>query len=146
MAKFRYRMQNILNIKLKLESQAQVAFGNANALYLEEQRKLQNLLIRRSGYEKRLRELMNGPLDIREVNHARAAVDDMRVLVRRQMMEVHKAQKALEEARRELNQIMQERKTQEKLRDNAFEVFKHEVAAAESKEIDELVSYTYNSK
>ena len=39
---------------------------------------------------------------------------------------------------------MQERKVQEKLREKAFEEFKHELAEAETKEIDELVSYTYN--
>ena len=39
---------------------------------------------------------------------------------------------------------MVERKTQEKLREKAFEEFKQELAYAEGKEIDELVSYTYH--
>ena len=41
---------------------------------------------------------------------------------------------------------MQERKTQEKLKENAFEDFKKELNAAESKEIDELVSYRFGRK
>ena len=40
--------------------------------------------------------------------------------------------------------VMQERKVQEKLREKAFEEFKQELAEAETKDIDELVSYTYN--
>ncbi len=40
--------------------------------------------------------------------------------------------------------VMVERKTQEKLRERAFEEFKQEIAQAESKEIDELVSYNYH--
>ena len=39
---------------------------------------------------------------------------------------------------------MLERKTHEILRDRAFENFKKELAAQESKEIDELISYTFN--
>jgi flagellar FliJ protein len=41
---------------------------------------------------------------------------------------------------------MIERKTHEKLREKAFEQFKEELKQVESKEIDELVSFTYNSK
>ena len=40
---------------------------------------------------------------------------------------------------------MQERKTQEKLKENAFEEFKHELGSEESKEVDELVSYRFGN-
>ncbi len=144
MAKFVYRMQNILNIKQKLETQAQMAYSIANQKYLEEQKVLQQYLIRRVGYEKQLKEAMQGDLNLQEVAHARANVNDMKTIVRRQMMQVHTAEKAMEDARVALNEVMQERKVQEKLREKAFEEFKQELAAAETKEIDELVSYTYN--
>ena len=144
MAKFVYRMQNILNIKQKLETQAQMAYSIANQKYLEEQKVLQQYLIRRVGYEKQLKEAMQGDLNLREVAHARANVNDMKTIVRRQMMQVHTAEKAMEDARVALNEVMQERKVQEKLREKAFEEFKQELAATETKEIDELVSYTYN--
>ena len=144
MAKFVYRMQNILNIKQKLETQAQMAYSIANQKYLEEQKVLQQYLIRRVGYEKQLKEAMQGDLNLQEVAHARAHVNDMKTIVRRQMMQVHTAEKAMEDARVALNVVMQERKVQEKLREKAFEEFKQELAATETKEIDELVSYTYN--
>lgn len=145
MAKFVYRMQNILNIKQKLETQAQMAYSIANQKYLEEQKVLQQYLIRRAGYEKQLKEAMQGDLNLQEVAHARANVNDMKTIVRRQMMQVHTAEKAMEDARVALNEVMQERKVQEKLREKAFEEFKQELAATETKEIDELVSYTYNN-
>ena len=144
MAKFVYRMQNILNIKQKLETQAQMAYSIANQKYLEEQKVLQQYLIRRVGYEKQRKEAMQGDLNLQEVAHARAHVNDMKTIVRRQMMQVHTAEKAMEDARVALNEVMQERKVQEKLREKAFEEFKQELAATETKEIDELVSYTYN--
>ena len=143
MAKFVYRMQNILNIKQKLETQAQMAYSIANQRYLDEQKVLQQYLIRRVGYEKQLKEAVQGNLDLQEVAHARANVNDMKTIVRRQMMNVHTAEKEMEDARAALNEVMQERKVQEKLREKAFEEFKQELAAAETKEIDELVSYTY---
>ena len=146
MAKFKYRMQNILDVKMKLESQAKIAYGIANQKYMDEQQKLQEIVLRRSNYEKILKESMTGTINVREVTHARADVNTMKTLMRRQMIEVHKAELALEDARRALNEVMQERKTHEKLKEKAFQQFMEEEKAAESKEIDQLVSYTYNNK
>ena len=146
MAKFKYRMQNILDVKMKLESQAKIAYGIANQKYMDEQQKLQEIVLRRSNYEKILKESMTGTINVREVTHARADVNTMKTLMRRQMIEVHKAELAWEDARRALNEVMQERKTHEKLKEKAFQQFMEEEKAAESKEIDQLVSYTYNNK
>ena len=146
MAKFKYRMQNILDVKMKLESQAKITYGIANQKYLDEQQKLQEIVLRRNSYERILKESMMGNINVKEVTHARADVNTMKTLMRRQMMEVHKAELVLEDARRALNEIMQERKTHEKLKEKAFEQFLEEEKAAESKEIDQLVSYTYNNK
>ena len=52
----------------------------------------------------------------------------------------------LEKERQKLKEAMQERKIQEKLRENAFEAFMREEKASESREIDELTSYTYGQK
>lgn len=63
-----------------------------------------------------------------------------------QRIQVSKAEAKLEEERQKLQEAVQERKIQEKLRENAFEVFIREENARESKEVDELVSYTYGQK
>ena len=60
MARFRYSLQNILNIKEKMENQAKTAYGMANAKLAAEQQKLQDILIRRAGYESKTRELVRG--------------------------------------------------------------------------------------
>lgn len=146
MAKFKYRMQNILDIKMKLESQAKITYGIANQKYLEEQQKLQEIILRRTTYEKILKESMIGNIDVTQVSHARADVNTMKTLMRRQMIEVHKAERVLEDARKALNEVMMERKTHEKLKEKALEQFKAQLNAEESKEIDQLVSYTYNNR
>ncbi len=70
---------------------------------------------------------MQGNLNLQEVEHARADVNAMKTIVRRQMVEVHRAEKELEDARNRLKTVMQERKVQEKLREKAFEEFKQEI-------------------
>ena len=146
MAKFKYRMQNILDIKIKLESQAKIAYGIAEQAYQQEQLKLQDMMVRRMHYEKQLKEQMDGIMNLKEINHTKAALDSMKVLIRRQMVEVHKAQKELDRARQALNDVMQEHKMHEKLREKALDEFKKELLEEESKSIDGLVSYTYNAK
>lgn len=144
MAKFRYRMQNILDIKEKMENQAKTAYGMANAKLATEQQKLQDILIRRAGYESKARELVSGNLNVLEIRECRQAIDVMKSKQCSQMMNVHAAERNVELARKQLNEAMVERKTHEKLKEKAFEEFKQELLHEESKEIDELVSYTYH--
>ncbi len=146
MAKFVYRMQNILEIKEKFEAQEKAAYSVANARLMEEQEKLQGLLNRREGYEKRLKELQEGILDIKEIQACKRAINSMKSMIRDQMIAVHTAQRNLEMARRRLDEVMKERKTHENLKEKAFEAFKEELAAEEKKMTDELVSYTYHNK
>lgn len=144
MAKFTYRMQNILDIKVKMENQAKISYGIASRHLAEEQEKLQAILLKRAGYERKAKELVNGTLNVRDIQECKRAIDVMKSQQRTQMMNVHAAEKTLEIARKELNQVMVERKTHEKLREKAFDEFKQEIAQAEGKEIDELVSYNYH--
>ena len=70
----------------------------------------------------------------------------MNDFVSAQRVEVDKAARRLEKARIRMTEAMQERKTQETLREKAFEEFLQEENRAESKVIDELTSYTYGQK
>ena len=130
MAKFAYRMQSILDIKEKMEGQSKIAYGVANAKLMDEQGKLQQIMIRKAGYESQARNLVNGTIDVPKIKECKRAV--------------HVAEKNVEAARLKLNEVMMERKTHERLKEQAFEVFKQEMQYAENKEIDELVSYTYH--
>lgn len=146
MAKFVYRMQNILDLKEKMESQRKAEYGLANARLRKEEDKLRQLLVRKAGYEKRARELVKGKINIQEIKTCKQAVDAMKSAIRTQMMEVQVAQKNVELARSRLNQVMIERKTYEKLREKAFEEFKQEVAYEENRAVDQLVSYNYHKE
>ena len=74
MAKFIYRMQNILDIKLKLESQAKIAYSQANAALREEEAKLLKLFERKNAYDNRAKELVEGKIDLLEIKKCRQAI------------------------------------------------------------------------
>ena len=63
-----------------------------------------------------------------------------------QQREVDKAIRILEKERQKLTEVMIERKSHEKLKENAFEQFLQDLNSAEGKEVDELTSYTYGQK
>lgn len=145
MAKFKYRMQNILDVKTKLETQAKNEYAVANQKYLSEQEKLSQLVLRRVDYEENLKKLLSDKINVVKISNARKDVNTMKTIIRSQMFEVKKAQDELEIKRKLLSDVMIERKTHEKLKEKAFEGFQKELKATEAKEIDELVSFTYNN-
>lgn len=143
MAKFIYKMQNILGIKLKLEDQAKSTYGRAKAKLAEEEEKLEQLIQRKQQYELELIEKMSSKLNVIEIKQVEDFIEVTKYFIKRQEIVVKNAQMQVEVARNKLNEAMIERKIQEKLRENAFEEFKLEINAQEKKEVDELVSYKY---
>ncbi|MCR5032838.1 MAG: flagellar export protein FliJ [Lachnospiraceae bacterium] len=146
MARFVYRMQGILDLKYKMENQAKNAFGAANAALLTEMEKLEALNGRLAAYEEEGRGLREDVLHPVELKENQEAIRIMQDLIAAQQVEIQKAREKAELCRAALQEAMIERKIQEKLKENAFEVFKQEENKKESKEIDELTSYTYGQK
>lgn len=146
MAKFIYKLQNVLEIKLKMEDQAKSAFGLAMARLNEEEAKLEALKSRLFEYEELGRRMREDVLNIMDMRDNTRALENLKEQIEEQMKQVARAQREVELARQKLTEAMQERKIQEKLKENSFEEFKRELNAAESKEIDELVSYTYGER
>lgn len=146
MAKFIYRMQNILEIKLKMEDQAKTEFAAAKIHLDEEEEKLQFLRDRKAGYEEQGRALRRNSLKVREILENRQAIDRMDEFILLQLKNVEKAQQELDQAREKLTEAMKESKTHEKLREKAFDQFIHEENDREAKEIDELTSYVHSKR
>ena len=145
MAKFIYRMQNFLDVKLKMEDQAKASFAEANKELLIQEEKLEGLIRRREEYELEGQRLRLEKLNVIKLKDNSRALQVMKDMIKAQEMVVSIARDKVELARRKLQVAMQERKTQEKLKENAFEEFKHELNSEESKEVDELVSYRFGS-
>lgn len=146
MAKFRYRMQSILNIKVQMENQAKMELGQAQRRLMEEEERLEELYRRRDYYLEEGRKLRMDSLKVQSLRDNEYATARMEEYIEAQKENVRKAELLVEEARQKLQEVMIERKTQEKLREKAFEQFMAEENAKESKEVDELTSYTYGQK
>lgn len=145
MKKFIYPLQSVLNLKEKLESQEKVLFQAAMAELRKEQEALEDLECRKEGYEERLRESVSSRLDLLNVKTNKDAIEVLKELIRQQTGKVRKAERHAEVARKRLEDAMKERKTLEKLKEDAFSEYMKAYEKEEQKEIDELVSFRYKS-
>jgi flagellar FliJ protein len=139
-------MQGILDIKEKLENKAKQEFAEANMRLDAEKKKLDEFHARKVYYMQEGVKLRTELIDVRKIRENKMAVLKMDEYIAEQMKQVARAAKVVEKARAALQELMQERKAHEKLKENAFEEFMKEELAAESKEIDQLTSYTYGQK
>lgn len=146
MKKFRYAMQNILNIKYRLEDQAKGEYAAAQAVLNAEVRKLDLIYEQIREYENSLKQLVSGKLDFQEIIFTENAVELKKNEAKEQKKKVLAANKAVEIARQKLNEIMIDRKTHERLKDKAFEQYMLEYNKEEALAVDELVSYRHNNK
>uniref|UniRef100_UPI0040571A3C flagellar export protein FliJ n=1 Tax=Acetatifactor sp. TaxID=1872090 RepID=UPI0040571A3C len=146
MARFRYSLQSILDIKMKMETQAKQEFSAAKNALEEENEKLAGLYQRKADYEEEAKKLLVGTLRVRDIEDNKNALLCMDEYIALQHHQVTLAERKLNEARERLTDVMKERKTHEALREKAFEEFLQEENKAEGKAVDELTSYTYGQK
>lgn len=144
MARFRYRMQNILNIKEKLESQAKNEYAQANMAYNARIEEKEALLLQQEALIAESRSLrLRESLCIRDIEDNKLSGELMKEKLKAQDRLIEEAKRDVEAKRQAMTALMQERKTHEILRERAFEQFLADEKAQESKQIDELTSYVY---
>ena len=146
MAKFIYSMQNILNIKERLENQAKTEFAQKTIALNKEEDKMRKLVAKMRSYEDELRGLSGKRLNVHEMKRCHESVSIMKEHISKQAIKIKIAERNLDVARDNLGEAVQERKVQEKLKEKEFEDFKVELNASEMKEIDEVVSFNYNDR
>ncbi len=142
MAKFIFRLQGVLNIKQKLEDQEKISYGLARAKLNEEEERLKALYVRKDELMAYKQHVME-KLDIRELNLAENAINGNDLQIENQKKQVIRAERALDAAQQKLEAAMKERKTYEKLRENAYEQFLQDMNREEQLEINELVSFRH---
>lgn len=139
-------MQSILNIQYQLENQAKMELGRAQMKLLEEEEKLQALIDRKEAYLEEGRRMRSDALHVNDLRDNRNAMLIMDEMIEAQRGQVALAEKVVEAARLKLQEVMQERKMHERLKEKALEQFMKEENAAEGKAVDELTSYTYGQR
>ena len=81
MAKFVFRLENILQIKYKLEEQSKIEFGNAMERLNNALHKLDILCKKRGIYEEKLKGLVSAGAKAIELNQVSEAVGIMKVKI-----------------------------------------------------------------
>jgi flagellar FliJ protein len=146
MAVYKYKMQGVLDIKEKLETQSKQEFANANLKLMEEEALLEQIRQRKQEYIEegvKLRLQVIDPVAI-EIN--KRAVEVIEDDEKAQEREVNVAKKNVEVARKKMMDARTETKIYEKLKENDFKEFMIEEGKAESKEIDELNSFRFSER
>ena len=146
MARFVYRMQNILELKEKLEEQEKNNFAMRQRQLNEEQDILDGLIAHLNELEEEGKKLRLNVIDVLKIKENERSVEYAEEEIKKQRVKLRVAEKNLEAARARMQEAIQERKIHEKMREKAFDRFIEEQNAEEVKEIDQLTSYVYGTK
>ena len=145
MAKFQFRMQSVLNLKIRLEEQQKNAFAAAKRRLDEEIENLSKLYARKEGYEEEGRKMREETLSVNDILENETAIVRMKEYIDEQTKRVMECERQLEEERVKMVEMMQERKTYERLREKAFEQFLEDEKHEEGVINDEHNSFVYGT-
>lgn len=146
MAKFRFELQNILEIKQKMETQAKQEFTAAAGRFDTQQKLLDSMYKRKEDLQNSAQDVLTGSLNRRAIEEHQQTIIYLDGQIEQQTNVVKRAELEMEKARLKMNDAVMERKTYDKLREKAFEEFVEDELKSESKAVDELTSYTYGQK
>jgi len=150
MAKFIFRLQSVLNLREKLETQKELEYAQALKRLEEERAKERALVEWKQNCMEHLAKMVSGGgdssdlrLDPEEIRRYNEFVEVLKERIATQKKAVHAAEQFAEIKRKELVEAMRDRKTIERLRENAFEEYREDEKRDEQKMVDETVSYKY---
>lgn len=144
MAIYKFRMQGVLDIKEKLETQAKQEFANANIKLIEEEALLEEITKRKEDYLQNGRDLRLNKINTVSININDNGVEILEDMRKKQEREVVVARKNVEIARSKMMDARTQTRIYEKLKEEDFNEFMSEQGKAESKEIDELNSFRFS--
>ena len=106
MAKFRYKLQNILNIKLRIEDQKKIAYAIVQNELNEAEERLAYMNGQKLDFQEALKLLMNKKLDILQMKKCSQAIKTLETLIEIQENIIAEIKVRLEKARAELSKAM----------------------------------------
>ena len=146
MAVYKFKLQGILDIKDKLETQAKQDFANANLALMEKEALLEQIIQRKNEYVEEGVKLRSSVIDPVAIAQNKLAIEVMEENKIKQEREVAVAKRNVDAARKKMMDARMDTRTFEKLKEDDFERFMKEQGMAESKEIDELNSFRFSEK
>lgn len=145
MARFKFNLENVLNIKVKMEEQKKMELGNANKILVNLQEELLEIDAQRVQYINDFYEEKGKVLkafDLAKLNKYIKFYNDR---MKEQKIKINQAECVVEEKREELKQALFEKKKYEVLKERAYERYAEEEKQEENKIVDEIINYKYRS-
>lgn len=144
MARFRFSMQNLLNIKYKVEDQYQMEYGKAIQSRDSQIKKVAEIreLIQNTNH--RFFEKQSGSFQVKDLKMVQDKLTFLRERERDARSELKKREELVVLWRERLASAMQDRKTYEILRDKAYERYLEEEKQQEMKRMDEQSSFKFS--
>lgn len=144
MAKFKFKLQSVLELKIKNEDDEKRRFADVLQLQAREEEHMRQLQIKR---ERLIRELKAkqgaGGINVTELQMYSNGVERVKHEIINQELRLREVAMMVEEQRRRLIEATQEKKIYEKLRENQEKAFKDEEEYKEKLMIDELATLKY---
>ncbi len=147
MKKFTFRLQVVLDIKEKLLEEKLLELAKVQRGLQEAVQKQKEL----EGYQLEinnalLRVFQSGnDLDLNEVQRYKDFINKLIVDISNQKVVIQNVQKLLELKRKEVNEILKEKKVLEKLKENQKKKYYQELEHNTRKELDDITSSRYRS-
>jgi len=144
MAKFNFRLQSLLNVKIQMEDNLKNELAKAMRKLEKEKGKLEQLKI---AEEKCIEEFnLNSvrPTTVENLKKYNLYISHLRDRIAKQKENVNSAQVIVDKIRRELIKVVQEREMLDKLKEKKYSEYLDELAKKEQRSNDEVVSYRHN--
>ena len=146
MAKFSFRLQSVLNLKIRLEEQQRNVFASTRKRLSDEEEKLDTLYARKEFYEEEGRGMLKESLHVMDIMANVNAIDRIKEYIAEQKVTIKFWENRVEEERQKLVEMIKERKMYERLREKAFEEYMQEENHTEGVINDEHNSFVYGEK
>lgn len=147
MKKFTFRLQVVLDIKEKLLEEKLLELAKVQRGLQEAVQKQKEL----EGYQLEINNaLLNvfqsgNDLDLMEVQRYKDFINKLIVDISNQKVVIQNVQKLLEIKRKEVNEVLKEKKVLEKLKENQKKKYYQELEQNTRKELDDITSSRYRS-
>ncbi|NLK20759.1 MAG: flagellar export protein FliJ [Epulopiscium sp.] len=141
MGRFQFRLDNILNIREKLEDKKKQEYGEASTSFQNEKEIKHQLINKTDNIFCGMRDMLENKITPREVLYYNQYIGFLKERIIEQNKKVEDAARHMENKRCELLEVVKQRKMLESLKEKQKAAFLEEVNKSEQKIIDEIISF-----
>lgn len=143
MSKFKFRMEQILNIKKQLENSIKNELANALRIIEKEKEELKNLQNQQKEYIKGIKESMLNGTNVQRLREFNVFIASLETRINNQKKVVNDVEIVADKIREKLVQIVKEKKILELLKDKRLQEYKLSEQRKNELTLGEVASYKY---